>query len=173
MIYCSWDKEQNILELVILGHFLPFHPPKNLKNQNFEKWIHLLEISFYTCAPKITIIWCTVHEIWSETDRMFCHFGPFLALLPPPTLNPLMILKIKILKKMKKMPEDIILLYIYVYHKWRLYDIWFLKCKVRQTEIFVILGHFLPFQPPSNLEKQNFKIEKNHLEILSFYTFAP
>ena len=37
---------------------------------------------------------------------------------------------------------------------------WFLKCKVRQTEIFVILGKFLPFQPPDNPENQNVKIEK-------------
>ena len=51
------------------------------------------------------------------------------------------------------MPGDIILLYIHVYHKWRSYDIWFLKYKVWQTEIFVILGHFLPFQPLENPEK--------------------
>ena len=41
------------------------------------------------------------------------------------------------------------------------HDIWFLKYKVRQTEIFVILGHFLTFQPSDNLESQNFKIEKS------------
>ena len=28
MIYSSWDIEQNILELVILGHLLPFNPHK-------------------------------------------------------------------------------------------------------------------------------------------------
>ena len=27
IIYSSWDIEQNILKLVILGHFLPFYPP--------------------------------------------------------------------------------------------------------------------------------------------------
>ena len=70
------------------------------------------------------------------------------------------------------MPGDIILLYIHVYHKWR-YDIWFLKYKVQQTEIFFILGQFLPFQPLNNLESQNFNIEKKYLEILSFYTIAP
>ena len=48
-----------------------------------------------------------------------------------------------------------------MYHKWRSYNIWFLKHKVPQTKIFVILGHFLPFQPPHNLENQNFKTEKN------------
>ena len=40
------------------------------------------------------------------------------------------------------------------------HDIWFLKFKVRQTEIFVILSDFLPFQSPDNPENQNFKIEK-------------
>ena len=58
------------------------------------------------------------------------------------------------------MPGDIILLFIHVNHKWRSYDIWFLLYKVPQTEIFVILGHFLPFQSPDNQENQNFKIEK-------------
>ena len=36
----------------------------------------------FTCASKITIIWCTVPEIGSETDRIFCHFGPFLLFYP-------------------------------------------------------------------------------------------
>ena len=59
------------------------------------------------------------------------------------------------------MRGDVILLWIYVYHKWRSYDTRFLKYNVRQKEIFVILGHFFPFQPPDNPENQNFKIEKN------------
>ena len=37
MIYGSWDIECDRLKLVTLGHFLPFYPPKNQKNQNFEK----------------------------------------------------------------------------------------------------------------------------------------
>ena len=69
------------------------------------------------------------------------------------------------------MPGDIILLYIHVYHKWRSYDIWFLKYKVQQTEIFDILGHFLLFQLLDNLENQNFKIQKNiFLHILHICT---
>ena len=59
------------------------------------------------------------------------------------------------------MPGDIILLYIHVYQKWRSYHTRLLKYKVWQTEIFDILGHFLPFQPLDNLENQNFNIEKN------------
>ena len=52
--------------------------------------------------------------------------------------------------------------------------IWFLKCKVRQTEIFVILGHFLHFLPPDNPDnqKKNEKM-KNCMEILPFYTCVP
>ena len=38
---------------VILDHFLPFDPPNNPKNQNFEE----MEIlSFYTCVPQMTIV---------------------------------------------------------------------------------------------------------------------
>ena len=66
------------------------------------------------------------------------------------------------------MPGDIILLYIHVYHKWRSYDTWFLKYKMWQTEIFVILGHFLLFQPLNNLENQNFNIEKNAYRYYNF-----
>ena len=28
------------------------------------------------------IIWCMVPEIWCATDRIFCHPGPFFAILP-------------------------------------------------------------------------------------------
>ena len=38
------------------------------------------------------------------------------------------------------------------------YDIWFLNLRCHRHDIF---GHFSPFQPPNNLENENFKIEKN------------
>ena len=165
MIYNFWDIEQYILKLVILGPFLLFYPSKNQKNHYFEKWKKLQEISsFYACVPKITIIWYMVPEIWSEAGIIFCHFGPYFALLPPPTSpNDLKNQNFEKRKKRKKkkMHGDIILWYIYMYHKWRSYDIWFLKYKVQQTEIFDILGHFLPFQLHDNLENQNFNIEKS------------
>ena len=42
------------------------------------------------------------------------------------------------------------------------------------TEIFVILGHFLPFYPTNKPKKQNFdKMKKNPLKILSFYICLP
>ena len=45
-----------------------------------------------------------VPEIWSVTDRIFSHFGPFFALPPPPN-NP----KNQNFEKMRQMPGDIIL----------------------------------------------------------------
>ena len=117
----------------------------------------------FTHVPKITIIWCTVPVIRSDTDKTFRHFGPFFCpfTTPPHSPSPLMIPKIKILKNMKKTPGDIILLYIHVSHKWRSYDKWFMKYKVRKTENFIILGHFFVLSAPDNPENQNFKIEKN------------
>ena len=48
-----------------------------------KKWKkHLDVLLFYTCVPKMTIIWCMVPKTLSMTDRIFCHFGPFFALLP-------------------------------------------------------------------------------------------
>ena len=45
-----------------------------------------------------------VPEIWSATDIIFCHSGPFFALLPP--MDP----ENQNFEKMKKAPEDIIIL---------------------------------------------------------------
>ena len=109
MIYSCWDIEQNRLKLVTLGHFLPFYPPhpplklKEIKTKKKKK--KLLEISsFYTCVPKIKIIWCPVPEIWSEIDRIFCRFGPFL-----PFCYPWQPAKSKLWKSEKKPHGDIIL----------------------------------------------------------------
>ena len=40
-----------------------------------------------------------------------------------------------------------------MHHKWRPYDVWFLRYQARRTEFFVILGHFLPCDPPNNQKK--------------------
>ena len=48
-----------------------------------------------------------VPEIWSVTDRIFCHFGPLFALLPPN--NP----KNENFEKMKNKPENIIILHMF------------------------------------------------------------
>ena len=90
---------------VILDLFLPFDPPNNPKNQNFEKSKKCLEIlSFYTSVPQMTIIWCMLPEIWSMTVIIFCHFGPFFAFYL--INNP----KNQNFEKMKKMDRDLIVL---------------------------------------------------------------
>ena len=131
-----------------------FYPPKIPTSLNFENekiyWRHHHFIKNHNHM---------IYGSWdTEWDRQ--NFLSFWGIFYP-FITPLNILKIKILTKIRKIHRDIILLYIYVYHKWISCDIWFLKYKERQTEIFVILGHFLLFQHPDNLENQNSKIEKN------------
>ena len=108
----------------------------------------------YTCVPKITIIWHTVPEIRSETDILFCHFGPLFALLPP--YGPK---KSKFWKNEKNARRYYH--FTHVYQKWQSYDVWFPRHGVQQTEFFVILDNFLPFYLPNNLKNQNFEKIKN------------
>ena len=76
-------------------------------------------------------------------------------------------------KKSKKIPRDIILLYIHLYHKWRSYDIWFLKYKCNRQKFLSFWAIFCPF---TTLTTQKINILKNWkklLEILSFYICIP
>ena len=104
MIYSSWNIEQNVLKLVILGHLLPFYPHKN---------------------PKIKIL---------KNEKICWRYHHFT----------------------------------HVYQKSQSYDVQFLRFRVRQAKFYVILGHFLPFQPPDNPENQNFKFEKNTWRYYNF-----
>ena len=83
MMYGSWDIRHDGEFFIIMGHFLPFDPPNNKKSKFWKKKKkHLEVLSFYSCVPQMTIIWCMIPEIWSATDRIFCNFGPVVALLP-------------------------------------------------------------------------------------------
>ena len=126
MTYSSWDIKQNILKLLILGHFLPFYPDKTPKNQNFKKWKNLLETSSqYMMYSSWDTEWDR-QNVWSFW-AIFCFFTMNPPLPPPsPTNDP----ENQNFEKKLKIPGDIILLYIHVYHKWRSYDIWFLINKV-------------------------------------------
>ena len=72
---------------IMFYHFGPYFalpPANNRKIKILKKYKNCLEItSFYTCVTQMTIIWCTVPQIWSSKDRIFCHFGPVFALLNP------------------------------------------------------------------------------------------
>ena len=78
MRYRAWRTE-----IGSVRSFFALLPPKNLKNQNFEKMKKKL-LSFYKSVPKIMIICYTVPEIWHVTDVIVIfHFGLFFAVSPP------------------------------------------------------------------------------------------
>ena len=79
--------------------------------------------------------------------------------------------KIKIFKKKKKRKKfRKYHHFTHVYQKSQSYDIRFLRYRVRQTEFFVILDHFLPFYSTNNPQNENFeKMKKNNW---GFYWFT-
>ena len=85
MIYDSWDMKSSRWDFfVILGHFLPYNPSNNAKNQYLLKWKKCLEISsFYTSPSKIMIICYTGPEIWLVMDEFFFILGYCLSFYLP------------------------------------------------------------------------------------------
>ena len=78
MMYDSWDiryEGQSFLSIWAIFWTLTLLTTSEFW-KNFKKHVEIL--SFYTCVPQMRIIWCMVPEIWSVTDRIFCHFVPFL-----------------------------------------------------------------------------------------------
>ena len=67
--------------------------------------------------------------------------------------------KIKIFKKKKRITWRYYH-FTLVYHKWRLYDVWFLRYRVRQTEFFLSFWVIFSLYSPNNLENDNFGKEK-------------
>ena len=101
--------------------------------------------------------------------ELFLVFDPFLPFYPPP-IRPNNLENQKFEKMKKNTPGDIIIL-----HKCTINDnhTWFLRYEARQTELFVILGHFLTFDPPNNPKTKNLKKTRKYLKISSFYTSVP
>ena len=130
--------ERDRLKLAFAGHFFSFKPPSKPKKKIkiLKKCKKLLEISsLCTCSPKIMIIWCTVPQIWSETDRNFfvilSHFLPFYPLPNDPK-------KSKFCKN-KNAPGDIIILHMCTKnHNHIMYASW-------DTECNRCFCHFEPF----------------------------
>ena len=98
-----------------------------------------------------------VPEIWSVTDRIFCHCGPFFALLLPLTTR-----KIKIWKKWKKTPGDIIILHMCTTDDNHMMNgSWDMEYDGQNVLSFwTIFAIYHPKKPKKN----------KHLEISSFYT---
>ena len=98
-------------------------------------------------------IWCMVPEIPSETDIIFCHFGPFFCPFTP--------IALLILKKMKKPPGDIIILHICTINdNHMMYGSWDIKHdRLNFLSVWTI---FCPFTPLRAKKIKIFKkIEKS------------
>ena len=95
---------------IFLSFWAIFHiftPLTTQKIKTLKKSKRHLEMSlFCTCVPKIKIIWWMFPEIWNAKDKIFCHFGPFFALLPHYWPR-----KLKFWKSVKT-PGDIIFLHV-------------------------------------------------------------
>ena len=130
------DAEYDRLKLVVLGYVLPFHDPKNAKNQNFEKMEKFPEISsFYTCVPKSQSydVWFLRYRQWDRQTEFFDILGH---------LSPLWRPKNQHFENLKE-----ILGYYTLYYKWQLYDIWFLRYGAQQTKFFWHFGPFFALLP--------------------------
>ena len=86
---------------VIFGHFLPFYPPNDPENQNFEK----NDKNAWRYYPFTHAYHKWRYDAWllkyKLGDKIFCHIEPFFALSPP--WQP---------ENKKKTPEDIIILHM-------------------------------------------------------------
>ena len=149
----------------ILDYFWPFTPlttQKIWKNEKKKKKKKRQEIHQFTQVyhNKCTIIWYMVPEIWSATDRIFCHFGHFLPFYP--TNNQ----KDQNFENMKKTPGDIILHKCTKNHDYMRYGAW----QMYSNCYFSFWVIFCPFTPQRPKKSKIFKKWKKCLEISLFYT---
>ena len=108
IMYGSWDMDCDRQFFVILDNFLSFYPPKNLKNQNFEKlkkstwrYYHFTNASHKWESYDV---WFLRYQV-QQTD----FFANYFALLPS-----LKIWRIKTLKRRNKKPLEILSFYMSV-----------------------------------------------------------
>ena len=107
---------------------------------------------FYTCVPK-SQSYNVFLEIWSATDIIFCHFGPFLPFYP--TNDP----------KDITFSKDIISSFSTCVPYERSYDVWFLRYKALQS----FLSFWAIFCPLTLLTTQKTNILK---KVWRYYHFT-
>ena len=163
MMYDFWDMEYDGHNFLLFWTvFCPFTPLWTKKIKLLKKRKKHLEIlSSYKIVPWMAIIRCMVPETWSATGRIFCHFGPFLALLP----------KNKNFQKMKKTPVDIIILHMCTIND---NHIMYGSCDIeRDRQSFLSFWAVFALLAPYGPENQIFEKMKRHLAILPFYKCGP
>ena len=120
--YRVWQTEC----FVILDRSLPFYPPMESENQNFEN-IKIMP------GDIIILHMCIINDnhmmygYWDmeRNGQNFLSFLSFWTLFCPFTSPPLTSWKIKISKKWKNRWRYYH--FTHVYHKWQSYDVWFLR----------------------------------------------
>ena len=152
-MYGSSDMEctrQNFLSFWTI--FCPFTPLTTQKNQNFKKIKKLPEdiIISQMCTINANHM---MHGSW-DMERDGQNFLSFWAIFC--TFISLTTQKIKILKKIKTPPGDIINFHMCTINEnHMMYGSWDMECVT--DKIFFIFDCFLPFYPPHNLKNQNFE----------------
>ena len=150
MMYGYWDMESN-------GHnylsfwtvFLHFYP--------IWRYYHFTHVYHKWHS------WCMVPEIWSMTDRSFCHFGHFLPFYPPN--NP----KYQNFEKMKT--SENVLNKCTINNNYVMFGSWDM---MRDRQNFLSFWTiFCSFTPLTNQKIKILKNWKKHFEISSFYTSVP
>ena len=122
---------------------------KNEKNE-MKKFAGDIIILHMCTQKNHNHIWCIVPEIWSATDRIFCHHGPFFALLLP--YGPR---KSKFWKNEKTLEDIIILQMFTIDDSHMIYGFSDMECN---RQIFLSNWTvFCPFTPPNNSKNQNFE----------------
>ena len=119
------------------------------------------DVILYMCSKSHDhVIYASWDTEWDRQNFLmfFASCCPFTTLTPHP--SPLMIPEKQSLEQKRKKCLEILSFYTYMYAINEHHDIWFLKCKVWLTQIFVILCNFLPSQFHDSSENQNSKIEK-------------
>ena len=153
MVLEIWSAAGRIF--VIFGPFFALYPTDNLKNQNFNKkkdtWIynHFTRV-FHKWKSYVWFLRCVVQQ-----TTFFGILGHFLAFYP--TNNP----KNKIWKKWRKMPGDIIILYLCATNDDHMRD--------NFLSFWAIFCSFTTLTRKIKILKK----WKRGLEILSFYTSVP
>ena len=156
---------------VTVDCFLPFYPPMDTENQNFEKILKNTWRYYH---------FTNVYHKWQSYDVWFLRYGVqqteffvildhFLPFYPPN--NP----KNQNFEKMKKTPGDIIILHMCTINdNHMMYGSWDIDSTSSPAHLalgkrlifsatdrlFVTLDHSLPFYHPNNLENQNLEKTK-------------
>ena len=144
---------------VILDHFFPFNPLKiqKIKSLKNEKTIWRCHHFTHKYQKSQSNNACFLrYGVW---QTYFFPFRSFSALLPHywPW-------ELKLGKNVKQAWR--FYPFTHVYHKWRSYDLWFLRYKAWQP-VLCHFGIFFAFHPNNNPQKQNFeKMKKTPGDII-------